>query len=60
VDIIFQSCLSVEIVNIMLSDDKVIFVGVVVKRYPVIEVVGNVPDPVKKTLSLFESVRTSL
>lgn len=36
------------------------FVGAVVKRYPVIEVVGSVPDPVKKTLSLFETVSTSL
>jgi len=32
----------------------------VVKYYPVIEVVGSVPDPVKKTLNLFESVCTSL
>jgi len=30
------------------------------KQFPVIELVGNVPDPVKKTLSLFETVCTSL
>ena len=31
-----------------------------VKKYPVIEVIGSLPDPIKKTLSLFESVCISL
>jgi len=41
----------------MLIDDEV-FVGAVVKHYPAIEVVSSVPDAIKKTLNLFELVRT--
>jgi len=43
--------------NIMLINDEV-FVGAVVKHYPAIEVVSSVPDAIKKTLNLFELVRT--